>query len=178
MIIYMLRVEGTPYFKIGFTRHDTAEDRLKAAQTFQHCRLVIHDTWPGTVEDELALHKLLSPWKCDVEGQEVFRLEWGPFLRASLASARVLSPAAEDPTLIKALNAAKRAAQREDQEVWEGRYGTVTIARGALRGEVARYFEEDEATGLARVSLMRPPAGGPEEISLPHDWLRMIREDD
>jgi hypothetical protein len=174
MTIYVFRKKGTDEFKIGYTSKEDAEDRRKAAATFSGQEVLVECTFPGTVSDERALHALLAPWK--THGKETFELKWANVLPAWLASWRATVPYEDDPTLLNTRKKAVLQVQRQDHEVWVGRYGLVEVVKGTLQGETARYYGEDEDTGMAILCLMEELVVE-REVALPHDWLKLIRED-
>lgn len=72
-MLYLIRAQGTDFYKIGFTSGDITK-RLKSLQTSSpHKLAVIILNKNGTRKDENFLHRLLSQYKTD-SNNEWFKL--------------------------------------------------------------------------------------------------------
>lgn len=151
--IYLMRAGNTPLYKIGFTRRDVQERRA-ALQTGNPLALEVVTTWPGTMEDEARLHRLLAPYRREGEWFELTI----PSLLTLICQMAALSPPAPKPAppsaVLKddALNARVVGDIRtyylecgpEDETVKVSPYLMDLLRMGVVRGHLWKWYDEGE----------------------------------
>src|SRR3990167_2992611 len=74
-MVYIIREEGSNYYKIGYTASDDIQNRLSSLQTANPRRLIVIGILEsGTEQDERKLHARLLDHKTD-GGEEWFALD-------------------------------------------------------------------------------------------------------
>lgn len=139
-MIYIIYAEGTTRFKIGFSKKPTR--RLREGSTFnfgdQPFRLwAVMPT--GTLEIEKFFHKILAPFKVqDAGNREWFDLPWLAHLLPYISLFQIVD----------------RPIIEENVPLEQGDYGLVEIVNGPYKGLRARYIEEGDEEGTARLVLL------------------------
>lgn len=125
--IYILKTEGEPFYKIGFTTRDPETERKPGVQTGNHLKLELLKTWEGTLQEEQELHRMLSPFRSRDAG-EFYRITVPELIHAiSFTSQELLQPPQQ----------AVQALPCEPDE-----YGNVFIMSGPYEGLEGFYGKE------------------------------------
>lgn len=95
-ILYVFKVVGDDVFKVGFTtKEDPSKGRMPNVQTGNHEDIEFVHMWPGSLAEEQALHKALTPFRTREKG-EWYRLTVGALLEAiSFTSQHLMAPDGE-----------------------------------------------------------------------------------